>query len=59
MLSDGYHMTCSLFDVVMLVENMPEVGFLAGSRGAVVDVYSQMKVVRFSYVMSKGAQLYN
>lgn len=34
-------MTYSLFDVVVLVEDIPEEGLLAGIKGAVIEIYSQ------------------
>ena len=41
MSSKEYKVGYSLFDVVVLIEDIPEEGLRAGMKGAIIEIYSQ------------------
>ena len=41
MSSKEYKVVYSLFDVVVLIEDIPEEGLRAGMKGAIIKIYSQ------------------
>ena len=41
MSSKEYKVVYSLFDVVVLIEDIPEEGLRAGMKGAIIEIYGQ------------------